>query len=108
MRRLAIHSRNDAVLSVRDYQSISSRNGIAIRFDPSRSCRAIFSADLSDAGEGSFVGCGAYLKANKEVDINIKLSIELNSYTKEMGVNLLYIKIPNVHYAIQPLKTTPE
>lgn len=73
VRRLAKQSRHDRVRSARDYQVLHTRQGVALRLEPRRTCRAVFTATIVKTGNVPYVGVGAYLKGDVPGDIRIRL-----------------------------------
>ena len=96
MRRLAKQSRNDRVLSARDYQTIQERQGTGFKLDSRRGSRIVFCADVRRLGNTGFIGAGGYLKGDSNAKLQIHIiapdgnhkEVELSCATKWRGFGL--------------------
>jgi len=69
VRRLAKQSREDRVLSNRDYQKIQARNGVSFDLNPKHRSLLVFKVDAPKPGNISFLGVGGYGLCDKDADV---------------------------------------
>jgi len=76
MRRLAKQSRNDRVLSARDYQAIQERRGTTIGLDAKASSRLACSTQVTRPNARvPFIGVGGYFRVDKVAPLEVTLGI---------------------------------
>jgi hypothetical protein len=82
MRRLAKHSRNDRVLSKRDYQTITDRQGVSFTIRGGAGGRLVFCANVhKPAPVSPFAAVGGYVRSN--AGTVLAASLKINDSTRD-------------------------
>ena len=75
VRRLAKQSREDRVLSNRDYQTIQTRNSVGFNLHPESRSLLVFKVDAPKPGNVPFLGIGGYGQCDKDADVTFIVTL---------------------------------
>jgi len=116
VRRLAKQSREDKVLSNRDYQTISSRNGVSFNLDPEQQALLVFKVDAPQAGNLPFIGVGGYGVCDQDADLTFRVTLpsgkkeshvlHCSTQWTRLGFAIASEEIGTVRVSIAPQKGT--